>query len=65
MVPGQYLCYLDDLQIGITAEEIIELQDKADLQDQELSRQCQDHDCCPYKADLCHPNEGVLGEVDP
>ena len=46
----QYLCYLDDLQIGITAEEIIEFQNKADLQDLELSRQCQDRDCCPYKA---------------
>ena len=27
----QYLRYLDDLQIGITAQEIIALQDKADL----------------------------------
>ena len=61
----QYLCYLDDLQIGITAEEIIGFQNKADLQDQELSRQCQDPDCCPYKADLSLPDEGMLGEVVP
>ena len=30
--------FLDDLQIGVTGEEIIELQNKADLQDPELNR---------------------------
>ena len=47
------------------AEEIIELQNKADLQDPELNRQCQDYDCCPYEADLSPTNEGVLGEIVP
>ena len=61
----QYLRYLDDLQIGITAEEIIEFQNKADLQDPDLSRQCQDPDCCPYVADLSLPDEDVLVEVVP
>ena len=56
---------MDEIQIGITAEEIIEFQNKADLQDPELSKQCQDPDCCPYEADLSLPNEGVLGEVVP
>ena len=60
-----YLRYLDDLRAGVTAEEITELQNKADLQDPELNRQCQDYDCCPYKADLSPPPEDVLGEVIP
>ena len=51
--------------MGITAEEIIGFQNKADLQDPELSRQCQDPDCCPYKADFSLPVEGVLGEAVP
>ena len=38
----QYLRYLDDLQIGVTVEEITELQNEAELQDPELNRQCQD-----------------------
>ena len=33
----QHLHYLDDLQIGVTAEEIIELQNEADLQNPELN----------------------------
>ena len=61
----QYLCYLDDKKIGVTAEEIIELQNKAVLQDPELNRQCLDYDCCPYKADLSPPKESMLGEVVP
>jgi hypothetical protein len=61
----QYLRYLDDLQIGVTAEEITELQNEAELQDPELNRQCQDYDCCPYKAVLSPPPEDVLGEVIP
>ena len=61
----QYLRYLDDLQIGITAEEIIGFQNKTDLQDPELSRQCQDPDCCPYVGDLFLPDEDVLVEVVP
>ena len=62
---SQYLRYLDNLQIGITAEKIIGFQNKADLPDQELSRQCQDPDCCLYIADLSLPDEGVLVEVVP
>ena len=54
----QYLRYLDDLQNGVTAEEITELQNKADLQGPELHRQCQDYDCCHYKADLSLPPKG-------
>ena len=61
----QYLHYLDDLKIGVTAEEITELQNKAELQDPELNRQCQDYDCCPYKAVLSPPPEDMLGEVVP
>ena len=61
----QYLRYLDDIQSGITAGELSEFQDKADLQDPELSRQCQDPDCCPYEADLSLPKEGMLGEAVP
>ena len=61
----QYLCYLDDLQIGITVDEKIGFQNKAHPQDWELSRQCRDPDCCPYKADLSLPEEGVLGEMVP
>ena len=40
----QFLRYLDDLQIGISARELIEFQEKADLEDPELSRSCQDPD---------------------
>ena len=61
----QYLRYLDYLQIGVTAEEITELQNEAELQDSELNRQYQDYDCCPYKAVLSPPPEDVLGEVVP
>ena len=53
----QYLHYLDDLQLGVTAEEITELQDP------DLNRQCPVYDCCPYEADLSPPPEDVLGEV--
>ena len=48
----QYLRYLDDLQIGITSEEIKVFQDQADLEDPELNSKCQDPDCCPYGKDL-------------
>ena len=43
----QYFRYLDDLQIGISARELMEFQEKADLEDPDLSRSCQDPDCCP------------------
>jgi hypothetical protein len=42
----QYLRYLDDLQLGITAVEIIEIQREVNLQDPALNAQCQDYDCC-------------------
>ena len=61
----QYLRYLDDLQIGITAKEVMVFQDKADLQDPELGRQCQDPACCPDEADLSPPSEEMLGEAVP
>ena len=44
----QYLRYLDDLQLGVTGEEITELQREVDVQDPDLNRKCQDYDCYPY-----------------
>ena len=56
----KYMRYLDDIQIGITAEEIKVFQDKTDLKDPEL-----DSFCCPNEADLSPANEEVLGEEVP
>ena len=61
----QYLRYLDDIQIGITSEEIKVFQDKTDLKDPELGRECQDSSCCPNEADLSPANEEVFGEEVP
>ena len=51
----QFLRYLDDLQIGISARELMEFQEKADLEDPDLARSCQDPDCCPFVGDLSPP----------
>ena len=59
----QFLRYLDDLQIGISARELMEFQEKADLEDPDLARSCQDPDCCPFVGDLSPPSEGVLVEL--
>ena len=61
----QYLRYLDDIQIGITSQEIKVFQDKTDLEDPELGRECQDSSCCPNEADLSPANEEMLGEAVP
>ena len=48
----KYLRYLDDLQTGVVAKEIVELQREVNLEDPDLNVQCQDYDCCKYEADL-------------
>ena len=40
-------------------------QDKTDLEDPELGRECQDSPCCPNEADLSPANEEMLGEAVP
>ena len=50
-----YMRYLDDLQTGLVAEEILELQKGFDLEDPTLNMQCQDHDCCQDEASPVFP----------
>ena len=61
----KYLRYLDDLQTGVDAKKIMELQREVNLEDPDLNVKCQDYDCCKYEADLCPPPEDVLGEITP
>jgi hypothetical protein len=51
----QFLRYLDDLQIRISARELMEFQEKADLEDPDLNLSCQDPDCCSFVGDLSPP----------
>ena len=55
-----FLRYLDDLQIGISARELMEFQEKADLEDADLATSCQDPDCCSFVGDLS-PHMGKTG----
>ena len=57
----KYFRYLDDLQTGVVAEEIAELQREVNLEDPYLNEQCQDYDCCKYKADLTPPSWRYVG----
>ena len=61
----RYLRYLDDLQSGVVAEEIEELQRKVNLEDPALNKQCQDYDCCKYGADLSPTPGDMLGGALP
>ena len=61
----RYLRYLDDLQSGVVAEEIEELQREVNLEDLALNVQCQDYDCCKYEADLSPTHGDMLGGVTP
>ena len=57
----QFLRYLDDLQIGISARELMEFQEKTDLEDADLTTSCQDPDCCSFVGDLPPPQRGCAG----
>ena len=61
----RYLRYLDDLQSGVVAEEIEELQREVNLEDPALNMQCQDYDCCKYGADLSPTPGDMLGGALP
>ena len=61
----KYLRYLDDLQTGVVAKEIVELQREVNLEDPDLNVQCQDYDCCKYEADLSPPPGDMLGGFTP
>ena len=60
-----YLRYLDDLQSGVVAEEIEELQKGINLKDPALEMQCQDYDCCKHGADLPATPGNMLGGALP
>ena len=51
----RYLRYLDDLQSGLVAEEIQELQKGVDLRDPALEMKCQDSECCTDRIHLPPP----------
>ena len=61
----KYIRYLDNLQTGAVAKEIMELQREVDLEDPDLNMQCQGYDCCQYEADPCLPPDDMLGGVTP
>ena len=61
----RYLRYLDDLQSGVVAEEIEELQKGVNLQDPALEMQCDDSDCCKDRIDLPPTPENMLGGALP
>ena len=56
--------YLDDLQSGLVAEEILELQRQVDLEAVDLTLECDDEDCCGQQ-DLSVHNEDLLGRPTP
>ena len=58
----RYLRYLDDLQSGVVAEEIEELQREVNLEVPALNMQCQYYDCCNYEADLSPTHGDMSGE---
>ena len=47
----KYMRYLNDLQTGLVAEEILELQRQVDLSCPDLSLKCDDKDCCSPEED--------------
>ena len=55
--------YLDDLQTGLVAEEILELQSQVDLDAEDLERKCDDGDCCSKEMDL-QPLDGAVINPD-
>ena len=67
----KYMRYLDDLQTGLVAEEILELQSQVDLDAEDLGRKCGDGDCCSQEDEDLQPlhgaviNPDLLGEATP
>ena len=62
----KYVRYLDDLQTGVVAEEILELQRQVDLDAVDLNIKCDDDDCCSHQdEDLPVINEDLLGGTTP
>ena len=58
--------YLDDLQTGLVAEEILELQTQMDLDAEDRRSRCDDDDCCSHEnEDLPVINEDLLGGTTP
>ena len=58
--------YLDDLQTGLVAEEILELQEQMDLDAEDRRSRCDDDDCCSHEnEDLPVINEDLLGGTTP
>ena len=58
---SQFLRYLDELQIRISARELMEFQEKADLEDADLTMSFQDPDCCSFVGDLSLPQRRCAG----
>ena len=67
----KYMRYLDDLQSGLVAEEILELQSQVDLDAEDLGKKCDDGDCCSQEGEDLQPlhgaviNPDLLGEPTP
>ena len=61
----KFVCYLDDIQTGVVAEEILELQRKVGLDAVDLNIECGDDDCCRHDDSPPIIDKNLLGGTTP